>query len=198
MQDWYRLVRNTYSSRNLRKARNGHTFLSYHYRLLNAFTLITKLGGLNHNQISNPKTHPNGQYYQIAEGSADLQLFREKTLIIEKNPYPGGYSTAYEKEGYVFKTTQLFPDIVDILDYLGLEIRLKPYEKDFMRRIVVDGDRVEEYRIPAGAENFKAYLIEKFPGDADRIRALMDYSVDMFRQVRKLKANSRLRKWWPI
>ncbi|RPI41531.1 MAG: NAD(P)/FAD-dependent oxidoreductase [Bacteroidetes bacterium] len=62
-----------------------------------------------------------------------------------------------------------------------------------MRRLVVDGDRVEEYRIPAGAENFKNYLVEKFPGDADRIRALMDYSVDMFRQVRKLKANSRFK-----
>ena len=43
-----------------------------------------------------------------------------KTLIIEKNPYPGGYSTAYEKGGYIFETTQLFPDIVDILDYLDI------------------------------------------------------------------------------
>jgi len=117
----------------------------------------------------------------------------KKTLIIEKNQYPGGYSTAYEREGYVFETTQLFPDIVDILDYLGIEIRLKPYEKDFMRRLVVDGDRVEEYRIPAGAENFKAYLVKKFPGDEDKIKAFMDYSVDMFRQVRKLKANSKFK-----
>lgn len=117
----------------------------------------------------------------------------KKTLIIEKNPYPGGYCTAYERDGYVFETTQLFPDIVDILDYLGLEIKLKPYEKDFMRRVVVDGERVEEYRIPAGAENFKAYLVEKFPGDGEKIAAFMDYSVDMFRQVRKLKANSRFR-----
>lgn len=116
----------------------------------------------------------------------------KKTLIVEKNSYPGGYSTAYEKNGYVFETTQLFPDIVDILEYLGIDIPLKRYEKNFMRRLVVKGDHVDEYRIPAGAENFTRYLVETFPADADKIRALMDYSVDLFKQVRKLKVNATL------
>jgi all-trans-retinol 13,14-reductase len=117
----------------------------------------------------------------------------KKTLIIEKNSYPGGYSTAYERGGYVFETTQLFPDIIDIIDYLGVEIELKPYEENFMRRLVVEGDHVDEYKIPAGPENFTAYLTETFPGDADRIRKLMEYSMDLFRQVRKLKAHSTLK-----
>ena len=117
----------------------------------------------------------------------------KKTLIIEKNSYPGGYSTAYEKHGYVFETTQLFPDIIDILDYLEIDLNLKQYEGNFMRRIVVDGEHVDEYKIPTGAENFTKYLIEKFPDDAEKIRALMAYSVDMFKQVRKLKANSKLK-----
>lgn len=117
----------------------------------------------------------------------------KKTLIIEKNSYPGGYSTAYEKEGYIFETTQLFPDIIDIIDYLGIEIDLKQYEGNFMRRLVVDGDQVEEYKIPAGSENFTNYLVDTFPDDAEKIRALMDYSVDLFKQVRKLKANSKLK-----
>jgi all-trans-retinol 13,14-reductase len=116
-----------------------------------------------------------------------------KTLIVEKNSYPGGYCTAYEKGGYVFETTQLFPDIVDILEYLEVDLPLKQYEGNFMRRLVVNGDQVDEYRIPAGAENFTRYLIEKFPADAKKITALMDYSVDMFRQVRKLKANATLK-----
>ena len=117
----------------------------------------------------------------------------KKTLIIEKNSYPGGYSTAYEREGYVFETTQLFPDIIDIIDYLGIEIELKQYKGNFMRRLVVDGDQVEEYKIPAGSENFTKYLVDTFPYDAEKIRALMDYSVDMFKQVRKLKANSKFK-----
>ena len=33
----------------------------------------------------------------------------KKTLIIEKNPYPGGYVTAYRRGDYVFETTQLTP-----------------------------------------------------------------------------------------
>ncbi len=117
----------------------------------------------------------------------------KRTLIIEKNSYPGGYSTAYEREGYVFETTQLFPDIIDILEYLEIDLDLKQYEGNFMRRLVVEGEQVEEYKIPAGAENFKTYLVGIFPDDADKIRALMDYSVDMFKQVRKLKANSKLK-----
>lgn len=115
-----------------------------------------------------------------------------KTLIVEKNSYPGGYSTAYEKGGYIFETTQLFPDIVDILEYLEIDISLKRFEKNFMRRLVVTGDHVDEYKIPAGAENFKRYLIETFPADADKITALMEYSVDLFKQVRKLKVNATL------
>ncbi len=117
----------------------------------------------------------------------------KRTLIIEKNSYPGGYSTAYERSGYVFETTQLFPDIIDILDYLEIELDLKQFKGNFMRRLVVDGDHVEEYKIPAGSENFTNYLVEKFPEDAGKIRALMEYSVEMFKQVRKLKAHSKLK-----
>ena len=116
-----------------------------------------------------------------------------KTLIIEKNSYPGGYCTAYEKGGYVFETTQLFPDIVDILEYLEIDLPLKRYEKNFMRRVVIDGHNITEYQIPAGSENFTRYLIEKFPDDAGKILALMKYSVDLFKQVRKLKANATLK-----
>ena len=111
----------------------------------------------------------------------------KRTLILEKNPYVGGYSTAYQRGDYVFETTQLFPDIIEMMEYLGIEIKLKRYEKDFMRRIVVNGDEVDEYKIPSGAENFTNYLKSEFPGDADKIRKFMDYSVSMFSQVRKLK-----------
>jgi len=111
----------------------------------------------------------------------------KKTLILEKNPYPGGYITAFRRGAYVFETTQLFPDVVDILDYLGLEIKLKPYTGTFMRRLVVDGDEVDEYRIPVGPDNFTDYLCEEFPEDAAKIRKLMAYEADLFRQVRKLK-----------
>jgi phytoene dehydrogenase-like protein len=116
----------------------------------------------------------------------------KKTLILEKNSYVGGYSTAYRKGDYVFETTQLFPDIIEMIEYLGVEIKLKRYEKDFMRRIVVHGNETDEYKIPSGSENFTRYLINRFPGDAEKIQKFMDYSVSMFAQVRKLKVNMTL------
>ncbi len=115
-----------------------------------------------------------------------------KTLIVEQNSYPGGYSTSYERQGYVFETSQLFPDIIDIIEYLEIDIDLKKFEGNFMRRLVVDGDTIKEYQIPAGADYFTAYLMAQFPADAEKIKSLMEYSVDMFKQVRKLKANSKL------
>jgi phytoene dehydrogenase-like protein len=111
----------------------------------------------------------------------------KKTLILEKNSFTGGYSTAFQKGDYVFETTQLFPDIIEMMEYLGIEIKLKPYEKNFMRRIVVHGEDIDEYKIPAGPENFIRYLKNQFPDDADLIEKLMTYSISMFSQVRKLK-----------
>ncbi len=116
-----------------------------------------------------------------------------KVLILEKEPYPGGYVTAFEREGYVFETTQLFPDVTEIMDYIGLKLNLKQYTGDFMRRLVVHGDGVKEYHMPAGAENLKTYLMKQFPDDAGKIEGLMDYSVGLFSQVRKLKAISKLK-----
>ena len=117
----------------------------------------------------------------------------DSVLIIEKEPCPGGFITAYRRDGYVFETTQLFPDIMDIMDYIGLELSLKEYKGNFMRRLIVHGDEVKEYHLPSGAEPLARYLMEQFPDDADRIRKFMDYSVDLFAQVGKLKANMTLR-----
>jgi len=116
-----------------------------------------------------------------------------KILILEKEPYPGGYVTAYERNGYVFETTQLFPDVIPIIDYIGLKLNLKQYEGNFMRRLVVHESGVSEYHLPAGAENLKNYLMKQFPDDAEKIRKLMDYSTGLFAQLRKLKAISTLK-----
>ncbi len=113
----------------------------------------------------------------------------KKILIIEKNSYTGGYVTAYEKSGYVFETTQLFPNVPDILEYLGLKIKLKKFPGTFMRRIIVDKGEVSEYRLPAGADNMVKYLSDKFPSEALKIKKFMKYSQEAFAQVKKLKAN---------
>jgi all-trans-retinol 13,14-reductase len=112
----------------------------------------------------------------------------KKTLLVEKNGYPGGYVTAYERNGYVFETTQIFPDITPILEYLKIDIRLKPHEGALMRRLVVNGDKIDSYKIPTGADNFAAYLSGVFPHEAGNIHRFVEYAVDLFAQVRLLKA----------
>jgi len=44
-------------------------------------------------------------------------------------------SIKLKRDGYVFETTQLFPDIIDILEYLEIDLNLKQYEGNFMRHL---------------------------------------------------------------
>ncbi len=112
----------------------------------------------------------------------------KKTLLVEKNGYPGGYVTAYERDGYVFETTQIFPDITPILEYLKIDLKLKAHEGALMRRLVVHGDKIDSYKIPTGPDNFVAYLSGIFPDEAGNIERFIAYAVDLFAQVRLLKA----------
>ena len=115
----------------------------------------------------------------------------KRVLIIEKEPYVGGFVTAYKKNGYVFETTQLLPDVISILSFMGIELDLKRYEGNFMRRIIIDENGgKKEYHLPAGAENLKKHLQSLFPSDSVKIEKLFNYSLDLFAQVRNLKALS--------
>jgi all-trans-retinol 13,14-reductase len=111
-----------------------------------------------------------------------------KVLIINKMTYPGGYITAYKKKGYVFETTQLMPDVIEPVKYMGLKLPLRRFKDYFMRRIIVDGKKVKEYFLPVGYEKYKEFYKKTFPEDASNIEKFLDYSLKMFSQVRKLKS----------
>lgn len=111
-----------------------------------------------------------------------------KALIIDKNPYPGGYITAYKRKGYVFETIQLMPDVIEPLKYMGIKLPLRQYKDFFMRRIIIKGSRVNEYFLPVGYERYKEFFRKTFPEFADNTDRCLDYSISMFSQVRKLKS----------
>ena len=115
-----------------------------------------------------------------------------RVLIVEKNPYPGGYVTAYARGGYVFETSQLFPDIIDILHFLDIDVPLKRFSGTYMRSLVVHGDEVDEYRIPAGPDNFVAYLSDLFPHKKRNIQAFMNESLKIMEQLTRLKATPQI------
>ncbi len=115
-----------------------------------------------------------------------------KTLIIEKNYYTGGYIAAFERKGYVFEVPQLMGDVTGILYNLGVEIELRRYEDTYMRRLVVRGNEVDEYRLPLGPDNFADFLVTRFPSEEKKIRNFMKYILSLFSQVRTLKYSPKL------
>ena len=102
----------------------------------------------------------------------------EPVLIIEKNPKTGGYVTSYERQGYLFDTCQMIPNISELLDFFSMDIDLREYKGYYMRIFLVDTktNEVRTIDLPSGFENFKQYLMEKYPNNAAEIQQFLDYS----------------------
>jgi phytoene dehydrogenase-like protein len=116
-------------------------------------------------------------------------LKKDPVLLIEKEPKTGGYVTSYEREGFLFDTCQMIPNLSEILDYLGIEIDLKKFKGYYMRIFVVDTqtDEVKVLELPSGVETFKKQLMEKYPNNANEIEKFLDYSRAMYLELYNLK-----------
>lgn len=116
-------------------------------------------------------------------------LNKEPVLLIEKEPKTGGYVTSYEREGFLFDTCQMIPNLSEILDYLRIEIDLKKFKGNYMRIFVVNPktDEVKVLELPSGVETFKKQLMEKYPNNANEIEKFLDYSRAMYLELYNLK-----------
>lgn len=114
---------------------------------------------------------------------------KDPVLLIEKEPKTGGYVTSYEREGFLFDTCQMIPNLSEILDYLGVEIDLKKFKGYYMRIFIVDPktDEVKVLELPSGLETFKKQLMEKYPDNATEISKFLDYSRAMYLELFNLK-----------
>jgi phytoene dehydrogenase-like protein len=110
-------------------------------------------------------------------------------IIVEKEPKPGGYVTSYEREGFIFDTCQMLPNIYDILGYLGIDIDLKKYKGYYMRIFLVnpDSDEIKVIELPSGVDTFKKWLMETYSGNAKQIEKFLDYSRAMYLELFDLK-----------
>ncbi|TFF84269.1 MAG: NAD(P)/FAD-dependent oxidoreductase [Promethearchaeota archaeon] len=116
-------------------------------------------------------------------------LKENPVLIIEKEPKTGGYVTSYEREGFLFDTCQMIPNLSDILGYLGINIDLKKFKGYYMRIFIVNPktDEVKVIELPSGVENFKEWLIKAYPSNAEQIEKFLDYSRAMYLELFDLK-----------
>ncbi|MFX1406352.1 MAG: phytoene desaturase family protein [Promethearchaeota archaeon] len=119
---------------------------------------------------------------------------KEPVLVIEKEPKTGGYVTSYEREGYLFDTCQMIPNLSEILDYLGISIELKKFKGYYMRIFTVDTktDSVRVLELPSGVDSFKEVLMEKYPENAIQIEKFLDYSRAMYLELYNLKVEPTL------
>jgi len=110
-------------------------------------------------------------------------------LIVEKQPKSGGFVTSYEREGYVFDTCQMLPNMSEIFEYLGINIELKKFKGYYMRIIVVDPNTGESkiLELPSGVENFKKMLMASYPNNSKQIGKFLDHARSMYLELFKLK-----------
>lgn len=120
-------------------------------------------------------------------------LEKEPVILIEKEPKVGGYVTSYEREGFLFDTCQIIPNLSEILDYLGVEIELKTFKGYYMRIFIVnpETEEVKVLELPSGIETFKKMLMEKYPDNATQIQKFLDYSRAMYMELFKLKVEPK-------
>ncbi|MFX1570339.1 MAG: phytoene desaturase family protein [Promethearchaeota archaeon] len=120
-------------------------------------------------------------------------LEKDPVLLIEKQPKTGGFVTSYEREGFVFDTCQMIPNISEILEYLGIEIELKKFKGYYMRIFIVNPeiDEVKVLELPSGLETFKKKLMDQYPNNASQIEEFLDYSRDMYLELFNLKVEPK-------
>lgn len=120
-------------------------------------------------------------------------LDKDPVLLIEKQPKTGGFVTSYEREGFVFDTCQMIPNISEILNYLGIEIELKKFKGYYMRIFVVNPETndVRVLELPSGLNTFKQKLMDEYPNNASQIERFLDYSRDMYLELFKLKVEPK-------
>ena len=113
----------------------------------------------------------------------------EPVLIIEKEPKTGGYVTSYERQGYIFDTCQMIPNISELLEFFDIDIELKEYKGYYTRIFLVDiqTKEVRTIDLPSGFEDFKKDLMEKYPNNAAEIERFLNYSRALYLELFKLK-----------
>ncbi len=116
-----------------------------------------------------------------------------RVLVLERNPIPGGCVTTFARQGFKFDTTQIIPNVNDLLEFFDIDIPLKRFEGYYARHFMVDPTHktVPIYNIPSSVAEFSQSLQEKYPEDAPAIKKFFDYCVAMYAELQWLKTEPR-------
>jgi phytoene dehydrogenase-like protein len=110
-------------------------------------------------------------------------------LVVEKNPIVGGCVSTFARKGYRFDTTQIIPDLRDLLDFFEIDIDLVKFEGYYARLFMANSDSgsVRIANIPSSAAAFEKYLTDKYPEDKLEIGKFFKYCIAMHAELGYLK-----------
>lgn len=114
---------------------------------------------------------------------------KEPVILLEKRSSSGGYVTSYERQGFLFDTCQMIPNISEILEFFEVDIDLKSFAGTYARIFIVNphNRRVRAIELPTGVEDFKKRLLRRYPHNAGQIERFLDVSRAMYDELFKLK-----------
>jgi all-trans-retinol 13,14-reductase len=119
----------------------------------------------------------------------NVDVEQNPVIVLEKNPIIGGYVTSFKREGYLFDTSQLIPDVTDILKYFKLDITFRKFKGYYMRLFLANpiNETAKTINIPSGLGNFEEMLIKNYPEDKKQIQKFLSYSLKMYNELFYLK-----------
>ncbi|MBN2281769.1 MAG: NAD(P)/FAD-dependent oxidoreductase [Candidatus Marinimicrobia bacterium] len=119
----------------------------------------------------------------------------EDVIVLEKNPIPGGCVTTFGRDGFRFDTTQIIPDVSNLLEFFDVEIKLKKFDTYYVRLFLANPKKgtVKIFPIASSKEDFQDNMIENFPEDGWAIKNFFQYCQEMHDELNHLKTEPKLR-----
>jgi len=119
----------------------------------------------------------------------NVDCAQRPVLVLEKQPVVGGCVTSFKRQGYLFDTTQLIPDVSELLEYFGIEVELERFEGCYTRLFLASPETgtAKVIAVPSGVEEFRNMLRVSYPRERERIDRFFTYSKTMLDELSRLK-----------
>jgi all-trans-retinol 13,14-reductase len=118
-------------------------------------------------------------------------------LVLERNSAVGGCVTTFARKGFRFDTTQIIPDVSDLLDFFQVDVPLKKFEGYYARLFMADTGNATAriVPIPSSVDEFEKMLAKEYPEDRRPIKRFFRYCLAMYHELNYLKTEP---KWYQL
>ncbi len=160
--------------------------------------LTTAISCAQHPEEARPDVSPMYDVIVVGAGAgglaagATLTQAGVKTLILEQHDKPGGYMTAFEREGYRFEVSLHMMDGLDdggwtreLFSRLGILDKVKPIKYDPLYRVVYPGITLD---VPARLDEYLSRLKETFPAEKDNIERFFNDLIAVADDIKDLQS----------